>query len=167
MCAEYCPLECESTTYSTVINSYPNTNDNTTVVSIYYGSLKYTSYSEQPKMQMFDLISNIGGTMSLFISISFVSLFEIIEILIEMLFIALNRRDAKIRINPRDETTRSNVLVNQIDIKSGSLHSLQTRLNNCEHQIAENLKIINNLVKNQYQNYLLQNVNHLDTARQF
>ena len=78
MCAEYCPLECESTTYSTVINPYPNTNDNTTVVSIYYGSLKYTSYSEQPKMQMFDLISNIGGTMSLFISISFVSLFEII-----------------------------------------------------------------------------------------
>ena len=91
-CKQYCPLECDSVTYSMVTNSLPNEDVNLTEVRIYYESLKYTFMSQIPKTRAFDLISDIGGIFGLFIGVSFVSLFEIGELVIEAMFHFLERK---------------------------------------------------------------------------
>ena len=90
-CSLYCPLECDmETAYSVTINSI-NMYDDLTATQIYFRSLQYTSISQRPKMQIFDLISSVGGTFGLFVGVSFVSLFEATEIVLEMSFILLGR----------------------------------------------------------------------------
>ena len=89
-CAEYCPLECDSTYYSVTASGYA-TNDNLTTLQVFYRSLKYSYMTQQAKMHVFDIISNIGGTLGLFVGMSFVTLFEITEIFIESAYLALER----------------------------------------------------------------------------
>ena len=110
-CAEYCPLECDSMNY--VINSYTeqialsgnislnskskiDSDDFSTYeelkknyfeIRIYYNELKYTLISEEPKTEMFNFISDIGGILGLFLGISFLSFIEIFEIIFEIMFI--------------------------------------------------------------------------------
>ena len=50
--------------------------------NIYYSSLKYNLLTESPKMSIADLISQIGGSLGLFVSFSIFTLFEFMEILI-------------------------------------------------------------------------------------
>ena len=114
-CPEYCPLECDSMNY--VINSYTeqialngnislNTKSkidsddfstyeelkkNYFALRIYYNELKYTLISEEPKTEMFNFISDIGGILGLFLGISFLSIVEIFEILFEIMFIFLKK----------------------------------------------------------------------------
>ncbi len=57
-----------------------------TEIYVYYRSLKYTSITQQAKMKWEQLISNLGGYLSLFVGLSFVSLFEITEIFVEIFF---------------------------------------------------------------------------------
>ncbi len=82
-CFKYCPLECTSISYD--IRSSVMADYKTTRIKIFFGSLKYTSITQEPKMNFVDLISNIGGTFGLLIGFSFVTFFEIIEILFEAL----------------------------------------------------------------------------------
>jgi hypothetical protein len=53
----------------------------------YFESLRYTLISQIPKEKGFDFLSNIGGILGLFVGVSFVTLFEISELIIEFLFI--------------------------------------------------------------------------------
>ncbi len=46
-----------------------------------------------PKTKIFDFISNIGGILGLFIGSSFVTLFEIGELLIEISFILTKKNE--------------------------------------------------------------------------
>jgi hypothetical protein len=87
ICSEYCPLECDSFSYDISINSQSYVAGDLFVFSIFYEDLKYTLISQQPKMQFIDLISNIGGSLGLFVGISFISFLELFEILIEIIFI--------------------------------------------------------------------------------
>jgi hypothetical protein len=90
ICSEYCPLECDSFDYDISINSRASGSlsaDNTTGIYVFYEDLKYTLISQQPKMQFIDLISNIGGSLGLFVGISFISFLELFEILVEIIFI--------------------------------------------------------------------------------
>ena len=89
-CAKYCPLECESHSYALEISSLQNPGK--TRIKMFYRSLKFTQVRQEPKMQLIDLVSNIGGTFGLFIGISFVSLFEITEILVHCFFITFGRK---------------------------------------------------------------------------
>ncbi len=89
-CEEFCPLECDSVWYSVEQKSY--INDQYEILYVYYESLKYTSISEVPKTKGFDLATNIGGIFGLFIGVSFVSLFEIGELLLEVIFLILERK---------------------------------------------------------------------------
>ncbi len=102
MCADYCPLECES--YSLESNQrvqpiilvndtlssdfmYPefktftNFSRNFYSINVYYSKLKYTYISQSPKLELFGLISNLGGLFSLFLGFSFVSLMDLFEII--------------------------------------------------------------------------------------
>ena len=56
-------------------------------IRIYYEELKYTLISQQSKIELFGLISNIGGTLGLFLGFSFVSFLEIFEIFAELVYI--------------------------------------------------------------------------------
>jgi hypothetical protein len=55
-------------------------------IRIYYDDLKYTWINQQPKIELFGLISNIGGSLSLFVGISFISFLEFFEITFEFIY---------------------------------------------------------------------------------
>ena len=70
--------------------TYDQLKDRTVALNIYYSNLNYVLISESPKTSMNDLMSNVGGTLGLYIGISFLSLIEIVEILCEILFTIFN-----------------------------------------------------------------------------
>ena len=78
-------MECDSISYFVNENTMYYETSNEIHISSYYRSLKYIKIKQTPKMKEFDLISNIGGIFGLFIGISFVSLFELCELLMEIL----------------------------------------------------------------------------------
>ena len=90
-CKEYCPLECESVSYSIVQDSILDEGAKFQL-RVYFESLKYTSISQIPKTKGFDLVAEIGGILGLFIGLSFVSFFEIAELFIEVLFIFFQKK---------------------------------------------------------------------------
>ena len=109
-CLSQCPLECDTVAYDFTVSSsnFPTTNlydlvkktlgnmtyeqlkEKAIGINVYYSSLSYTSLSESPQTSVIDLFSNIGGTLGLYIGISFLSLVEIVEIVLECIFIAFN-----------------------------------------------------------------------------
>ncbi len=100
-CLKYCPLQCDSERYfytisssntiSKLINSSSLGNDNFTTFWIFYNNLNVQFITQKPKIQLFDLISNIGGIFGLFIGFGFVSLFEFGELLLEIILILLEK----------------------------------------------------------------------------
>jgi len=70
----------EFRTYENVSKSYYG-------LRVYYEDLKYTLIKQQPKIELFGLISNVGGTLGLFLGFSFISLLELFEVLAELVFI--------------------------------------------------------------------------------
>jgi len=89
-CAEYCPQECVLSSYVIShylepilaigkINNhsfkYPefNTYENVTrsffSINVFFENLDYTLISQKPKLEMFELISNIGGLFGLFLGL--------------------------------------------------------------------------------------------------
>jgi len=93
-CHDYCPLKCDSVSYSVsqkvVSNKYRNYQS-----FFFYESLEYILISQIPVYDIYGLISNIGGSLSIFIGLSFVSLFEIIEIFIEFFFLFFENNKLK------------------------------------------------------------------------
>jgi hypothetical protein len=107
----YCPLECDSFAYDislnsqaiigygnisnnsyfyewyTQFNTYENVSKSFYGLRVYYQDLKFTLISQQPKIELFGLISNVGGTLGLFLGFSFISILEIFEILAELICI--------------------------------------------------------------------------------
>ena len=114
-CGSLCPLECKSQNFDLTISSFkyptpayadqlvnysnildrfvPNASDVTydylkehiLALDIFYSDMKYFSIEELEKTSFIDLISGVGGTLGLFIGMSFLSFFEIIDVLIEVL----------------------------------------------------------------------------------
>lgn len=109
-CKENCPLECETISYSTDFisitynpsqerfdknkasiatqNNISNLSDSelkSRMLSfyIYFEHLKFTEITQIPKTTVSDLISAIGGSLSLFLGISLLSFIEILEFLYE------------------------------------------------------------------------------------
>lgn len=89
MCKQECPVECESTKFDMTISqiSYKPY----AVFNVYYYDLSYVEIAQHKKMDSILLTNNIGGALSLFIGISFLSTVEIIEFIIEILHIFLTR----------------------------------------------------------------------------
>jgi hypothetical protein len=93
ICGNDCPLECDSIEYETSLsfNKFlTNNSDNIVNFNLFYSSLDYTMIDQIGKMDGFDLISNIGGNLGLFIGISFLSFAELIELFIEIIYIITN-----------------------------------------------------------------------------
>ena len=58
--------------------------NNLLAINVYYSKLNYKSYQESAKTQMVDLVSGIGGTIGLFLGVSFLSFIEIIDLFFHM-----------------------------------------------------------------------------------
>ena len=101
----WCPLECDSIQYDLTVSSlvsptiqyynnlayretkvknltYESFKSMMVQLNVYYTSLYITEISYSPKISEFELFSQIGGTLSCFVSLSIFTLFEIIEILV-------------------------------------------------------------------------------------
>lgn len=105
MCAKYCPLACDTISYSIGVyeqnlpafgniskeydfasfGTYERALKDYISVRVFYPDLKYTFIKQNPKLEIFDLVSGIGGTFGLFLGISFLSFIEIIDCIIEFL----------------------------------------------------------------------------------
>ena len=116
-----CPNECESTkyeyTYSAsdfsgerfyqefknqfniseedVLSKKFNKGKNGLILNVYFPQLKYTEVTETPKVGVISLISNIGGTLGLFLGISLLSFVEIVEIFFEIVFILFTKKESR------------------------------------------------------------------------
>jgi hypothetical protein len=103
-CAMYCPLECDSFYYDIRLNTkliltngqitddiygfktYENMSKTFFGIYVYYEDLKYTLIEQNPRIELFGLISNVGGTLGLFLGFSFISILEIFEMFVEASF---------------------------------------------------------------------------------
>jgi len=108
LCTDYCPLECDSfryeinqitkpllatgkcsgclKTYGLNFETYENLTKSFFSLAVYYKDLKYTLITQQPRMDLFDLISSIAGILGLFIGFSFITCLEIFEVIFEVIF---------------------------------------------------------------------------------
>lgn len=116
ICEHDCPTECDSIKYTVISSSavYPsqwyssllqtqynfkqylpnNTNyeymkASTLKVNVFYDDLVFTISNEEPAVKIQDELASIGGQLGLFIGISFLSVVEVIEICLEVLFLIL------------------------------------------------------------------------------
>ncbi|RNA15318.1 amiloride-sensitive sodium channel subunit beta [Brachionus plicatilis] len=114
-CMEKCPLECEGMWFDKTISFsqfsnpmyeqslsnyqgldyvYSNKSVNSedlAVVNIFYRNLGYVSITESPTTTVVSLFSNIGGIAGLFLGISVLTLVEVIEVLMKIIFIFKNK----------------------------------------------------------------------------
>lgn len=115
-CAEYCPLECDSFEFSfktyaeNIFKSSGNISQKTKEkyrllnfttyeevkkhffsFHVYYTTIGYTAVSEQPKSELFNLIASIGGILGLCFGASFLTLVEVIEMLLEIFLISIKK----------------------------------------------------------------------------
>lgn len=123
ICGHECPLECDSVTYNlytsqadypsrvyanslmnnSLIQSkfadnpseltYENLKRTMVQLSIFYGNLGYQKFEELPNMTLADLVSNVGGTLGLFLGMSFLSFVEIIDILLQIAIHKIKQRN--------------------------------------------------------------------------
>jgi hypothetical protein len=91
-CNRKCPLECEWITYETQMSSLDLISSNATGVNVskesllslkvYYSFTQFTEIREFPKTLLFDLVSQIGGSMGMLLGFSIFHLIELVEIII-------------------------------------------------------------------------------------
>ena len=109
-----CPLECETTSYSytnsiaqyptlwhyennlknySVIQnlSFQEVRESVAKVQIGYSQMEQTIITEEKKIEFNDLVSNLGGTLGLFLGFSFLTLVEFIEIILQAILILINK----------------------------------------------------------------------------
>ncbi len=139
MCSDYCRIECDSITYSISINT-ANLTENLlaqhTEIHVFYKSLKYTSIVQQAETTWFRLISNMGGCLSLFVGLSFVSIFEVVEISFEILFFLFSKLRPK--QNHDSEINESLELkINQQIKQSAEIIELKKKLDELNKQLDE------------------------------
>ena len=56
-------------------------------LKIYYSNLEYTEISQQAKFETWDLASNLGGILSLFLCLSFLSFFYLFQLIFEVFIV--------------------------------------------------------------------------------
>ena len=91
-CSKYCPLECDFEQYEAFLSFHMSENmskNETLKFKIYFKDLTYILISQEPKIELFDLISGIGGLLGLFLGVSFLSFIEIFEIIFEVIYLLI------------------------------------------------------------------------------
>jgi hypothetical protein len=106
-----CPHECESIEFTYTISaaeyptlwyyenylknklnlSYSETKESVAKVEISFAQMRTFVISEEKKVEFFDMISSVGGTLGLFLGLSFLSLVEFVEILVQAILIRFEK----------------------------------------------------------------------------
>ena len=58
--------------------------DNLMQVNIYYGSLDVDTVYEEPEFTFLTFLSGLGGALSLYLGISFIQVFEVVEFVVKL-----------------------------------------------------------------------------------
>ena len=111
---EFCPLECDSSFYDLSVSSleYPSLANCIALqygsyiqckrdhifLEVSYSSLEYTEITQTPKMSGIDLLSQSGGSLSMCVSLSIFSLFEITEVILLLIYVAFFKK-ARVNMN--------------------------------------------------------------------
>jgi len=91
-----CPAECDSLDYRKSVTI----GNSLLFLRVFFNELKYTKVTQIPKINVADLVAAIGGTMDLFLGMSFISSFEIVILLFEITCCALaDKLGAKRHLN--------------------------------------------------------------------
>ena len=53
-------------------------------VSIYYGSLDVDTVAENPEYTFLTFLSSLGGAVSLYLGVSFIQVFEVVELVVKL-----------------------------------------------------------------------------------
>ena len=64
-------------------------------VSIYYGTLDVDDVAEVPEYTFLTFLSSLGGAVSLYLGISFIQVFEIVQLLIKLLVSCFSHENPK------------------------------------------------------------------------
>jgi hypothetical protein len=104
-------------TENNIENNYETVRNSVARLSIFYNELKETVITENVKTKTFDLISQIGGTLGLFLGLSFLSLFEFLELLVQSLIVVFHEKYLRQnRIDSDNNKTDGEAVVqNEID----------------------------------------------------
>ena len=60
--------------------TYATFRESSVFFTVFYSTLVYTNITETPKMSAVDLLTQIGGSLGMFISLSVFTLFELVEL---------------------------------------------------------------------------------------
>jgi len=101
-CKKECPLECETYIYKTshsFLGHYFSENSSVTEsrvqLSVYYPKLEYTLIKKFTRITFIDLVSQLGGVINLFFSVSLFSLVEILMIFLEVIVNHLKKKTSR------------------------------------------------------------------------
>lgn len=81
--------------------NYDSLKRNMVQIAVYYGDLGYQQYQELEKMSLGDLISGIGGTLGLFLGMSFLSFVEIFDVMLQIFFYLISKDSDSNSVSPR------------------------------------------------------------------
>lgn len=96
-CSNYCPLECNTHSFTVSVNTIFVPNFSYADIFVYYRTLKYTLITQQPQTTLSNLISNLGGILGLFIGVSFLSFIEILEAITEAFFLLFESKKSRVK----------------------------------------------------------------------
>ena len=118
MCSE-CPIECNSVTYSIASHTSLIFDDDYNLyydkaeVMIYYETHDYTLIQQVPQISPTNLFGDIGGILGLLIGVSILSIAEIMEFMIELIFAYI--KHIYLKILDKKKGKRRKVQVKQIN----------------------------------------------------
>ena len=87
-CEINCPEKCDSIIYEYSSREHDQ-NITFYFFRIYFSRLTYLDLKQIPKMTDFDLVNSIGGSLGLFVGFQFMSLIEILQYVIDVIFIMI------------------------------------------------------------------------------
>ena len=110
-CFHKCPMECDSYMYETLVSSsdYPTdeyfnllnkTNSNSKnelALNIYFPLTKFTRITEVPKVSLFDLFSNVGGSMGIFLGFTIFSIIDFLEVFLKIILVLFKKETKHIK----------------------------------------------------------------------
>ena len=103
-CAKMCPLECNTEQFDLLLtrNELRNISDyesNYLSVILYFDLAGYLNYEESPSISVYNLISNIGGSIGLLLGMSLLSIFEVLEMVILSIYLIIKHKYKSFKLN--------------------------------------------------------------------
>lgn len=107
--------------------SYEQLKDQILSLNVYYGEMKYTTIEELEKTSFLDLVASVGGTLGLFLGMSFMSFCEVFDVLVEGVYLFIDCKMQKRKINPIRVKSKSIVI--NVEEKESEHKEIENQLN--------------------------------------